>query len=167
MYFTPEVTGEQLFLSSQGKEALRYRDIDGATGDELTGTEVVTDQESLTGIDWVFVGGDGVRTISDPRSVNRGAGTRITLTFLEDSYEGLVACNRYEGSAEIGVSLQSLEMGAPTAEQKGCGEPFDGPESPIESYLDALPQMSEGGIGSDGNLTLNGNDIELHFERSS
>ncbi len=164
--FTAEADGDQLLISSAGDIGLQYR---AATDADLagdTGTDVVGDAEALEGIGWVFAGGDGPGgPLVDPRTIDPEA--VITLTFTDGTYEGDVVCNRYGGTADIGDSLQSFGLGQASSEEEGCGDPFDGPDGPVGQYLAALSQMTEGGIEGDGErLVMNGNDIELQFERA-
>ncbi len=161
--FVPTVEGDTLTVSSAGNEGLRYRAI---TEDELAGLDIAaapSDADVLAGIEWRFVGGDTpTGPIADPVTVDPGAS--ITLTFTGDGYEGTAICNRYGGAADIGDSLWTFTLGVPEAEEEGCG---DGLDEIAVAYFDALPQMSEGGIEEDGQaLVMNGNEIELWFERA-
>jgi len=160
--FVPTVDGDTLTVTSSGNEGLRYRAI---TEDELAGVEgsaAPSDAERLDGIEWIFVGGDAPDgPIADPATIDPGAS--ITLTFTGEAYEGTAICNRYGGAADIGESLWTFTLGIPDAEEEGCG---DGLDEIAAAYLDALPQMSEGGIEDDSqSLVMNGNEIELLFER--
>lgn len=161
--FVPTVEDDVLMVSSVGNEGLRYRAI---TEDELASVEPApapSDAELLDGVEWRFVGGDSpAGPIPDPATVDPD--TSITLTFTGEGYEGTVICNRYGGEADIGDSLWTFTLGVPEAEEEGCG---DGLDEIAAAYLDALPQMSEGGIDGDGQgLVMNGNEIELLFERA-
>lgn len=161
--FVPIVDGDTLTVTSAGNEGLRYRAI---TEDELAGVEgtaAPTDAERLDGIEWIFVGGDAPGgSIADPVTIDPAAS--ITLTFAGDGYEGTAICNRYGGQADIGESLWIFTLGVAEAEEEGCG---DGLDEIAAAYLHALPQMSEGGIEDGGqSLVMNGNEIELLFERA-
>ncbi len=161
--FVPTVDEDTLTVTSSGNEGLRYRAI---TEDELGAldtTAAPSDAELLDGIEWVFTGGDSpAGPIADPATVDASAA--ITLTFTGDGYEGTVICNRYGGAADIGDSLWTFTLGTPDAEEEGCG---DGLDEIAAAYLDALPQMTEGGIEADREaLVMNGNEIELLFERA-
>ena len=162
--FVATVDGDRLEVVSAGNESLRYRAVTEDELAEIPTTAAPTDAELLDGIEWVFVGGDGPEgPIADPRTIDPDAS--ITVVFAIDGYEGIAICNRYGGEAAIGDSLWSFTIGPATAEQDGCGDQLD----PIAaSYLSALPQMIEGGIEGDGDrLVMNGNEIELHFERQT
>ena len=165
--FDVEVDGDQLIVSSRGNQGLQYRQIEAESVDDLVGTEALTDQDAVAGIIWTFVGGDSPDgEILEPGTIDPDA--RITLALLEDSYEGIAICNEYGGTVLIGINAASIALGIPQGPQEGCGEPFDGPGSLVEQYLAALPQMTEGAIEGGGErLVLNGNDIELLFERSN
>ncbi len=164
--FNVEADGDHLSMSSTGDIGLQYRAVTEDELEGLTGTDVVSDAEAVEGIEWIFAGGDGPDgPLLDPRTIDPEA--VITLTFVGGGYEGDAVCNRYGGTAEIGDSLLSLSLGPAEGEQQGCGDAFDGPDGPVERYLSALAQMTEGGIEGDGErLVINGNDIELHFERA-
>lgn len=164
--FVPTVDGGALTVTSAGEESLRYRMV---TDEDLaveTGTPVLSDVELLDGIEWTFVGGDSPDgPIADPATVDPDAA--ITLVFLVDEggqYEGTVICNRYGGPAELGDGLLSFTLGVPGSDEEGCG---DGLDAIAAAYLTALPFMNEGGVEDDGQaLVINGNDIELLFERT-
>ena len=160
--FVPELDGDRLVLTSSGNEGLRYRAISEDELASLEGTPTPSDGEMLDGTEWVFAGGDSpTGPIADPRTVDPEA--TITLRFTGDRYEGTVICNAYGGEAEI-ESLWAFTLGVPDAEEEGCG---DGLDEIAAAYLDALPQMNEGGVEGEGErLVMNGNEIELHWERA-
>ena len=160
--FVATVDGDRLELVSSGGEGLRYRAITEDELAELPTGAAPTDAELLADIEWAFAGGDSPDgPITDPRTIDAEAA--ITIVFGLDGYEGVAACRRYGGEADIGESLWTFTLGAPTAEEEGCGDEL---EPIIAAYLAALPQMTEGGVEADGErLVMNGNQIELHFER--
>lgn len=161
--FTAAVQGETLTVESVGNQRLRYRAASEVELADLNASPAVSDAHLLDGTNWVFIGGDSPDgPIADPRTVDPAVS--ITLTFTIASYEGIVICNDYGGEAGIGDSLWNFTLGSPSAEEEGCYDELDGIP---EAYLDALPHMNEGGIENDGqSLVMNGNDIELHFERA-
>lgn len=161
--FVPAIEGDTLTVTSAGNESLRYR---ATTEDELSGLSgqsAPSDAELLDGIEWRFVGGDSpAGPIADPTTIDPASS--ITLIFTDGAYEGTVVCNRYGGDADLSGTLWSFTLGVPSAEEEGCG---DGLDEIAAAYLDALPQMNEGGVEEGGQaLVMNGNEIELWFERA-
>jgi len=73
-------------------------------------------------------------------------------------------CNSYGGTSVIGESLATVNLGLPAVTEEGCDPRLT---DIVNTYLSALPQMTEGGLENDGEgLVLNnGTDIELQFER--
>ena len=159
--FTTEIDGDTLVLTSSGNEGLRYRAVGEDELSTLSGTEVPSDADLLSGVEWTFAGGDGPDgPIVDPRTIDPSA--IITLVLLGDSYEGEAFCNSYGGAADVGNGRLTLEV--PSAEEEGCGAALD---DLATTYFDALPLMTEFGLeANDERLVANGNDTELWFERS-
>ncbi|MEL7159027.1 MAG: META domain-containing protein, partial [Actinomycetota bacterium] len=155
--FVAEIEGDNLILTSAGNEGLRYRRSSPDEVASLDGVHAPSDAEALAGIEWIFVGGDSPDgPIADPRTFDSDA--VITLIFGPGIYQGQAVCNAYGGSADIGESLWTFSLGPAEANQEGCGDPFGGPDGPVERYLSALPHMREGGIEGDGQrLVMNGN----------
>ncbi|MGH1491055.1 MAG: META domain-containing protein [Acidimicrobiales bacterium] len=160
--FVPQVDDGTLVLTSSGNEGLVYRAITEQALDAEAGSAVPSDAELLDSIEWVFAGGDSSDgPIADPRTIDPAQ--QITLTFTTDGYRGDAICNGYGGEAELGSGR--ITLGVAEGEQEGCGEPFD---AIVQTFYDALPLMTEFGLQPDGaGLVMNGNDIELLFERAA
>jgi len=161
--FTFEFDGGQLLITSPGNQGLQYLETtDGAVVDAPE-VEAPIDTQVLAGVVWAFVGGDSPDgIIADPRTIDPDA--VITLTLADGEYEGEAVCNSYGGTSVIGESLATVNLGLPAVTEEGCDPRLT---DIVNTYLSALPQMTEGGLENDGEgLVLNnGTDIELQFER--
>ena len=167
--FTAEINGRRLTVTSSGGDGLGYRAVtedEGAAAlAEVAPRPVASDAELLNGVEWVLVAGydnpgSPDEITIDPSVVDETQ--RPTLTFTDGRFRGFSGCNSFSGGAEVGngsLMLTDLE-----SETQACDPPVNELEN---AYTDALPLMTEFGLEADGRrLVMNGNDIELHFERA-
>ncbi len=161
--FTTELDGDTLILTSAGNEGLRYRAVTEDELEEVPTVPVESDAEALSGIEWVFAGGDGPDgPIADPGTVEPDA--EITLVLEDGTFRGVAVCNSYSGTVDIGDGGR-FTFGPARSTRASCGPDLD----PIAaSYLAALSRMVEGGVEADGaRLVMNDGDAtELHWERA-